>query len=99
MNRFLTIDRVPLYGICEFNGQKIVKLKVDSNGVYVAFWPYDVNFGLTFMDNAAAQSTVCNYIGYCAAEPVVIENNTIKSYTQVEYKVVDDSKFDDNENI
>ena len=90
MNKLLTVDRVPLYGICDFNGQKIVKLKADSNGVYVAFWPYDVNFGLTFMDNAAARSTVCNYTGYRAAEPVEIENNTIKSYTQAEYKVVDD---------
>lgn len=89
-NRFLTIDRVPLYGICEFNGQRIVKLKVDSNGVYVAFWPYDTNFMLTYMDNAAAQSTVCNYTGYQAAEPVEIENNMIKSYTQAEYKVVED---------
>lgn len=90
MNKLLTIDRVPLYGICDFNGQKIVKLKADSNGVYVAFWPYETNFMLTFMDNAAAQSTVCDYTGCRAAEPVVIENNMIKSYTQAKYKVVED---------
>lgn len=90
MNRLLTIDKVPLYGICDFNGQKIVKLKADNNGVYVAFWPYDINFGLTFMDNAAAQSTVCNYTGCRVAEPIVIENNTVKSFTEAEYKVIED---------
>ena len=42
------------------------------------------------MDNAAAQSTVCNYTGYRAAEPVEIENNMVKSFTEVEYKVVED---------
>ena len=90
MSKFLTVDRVPLYGICEFNGQRIVKLKVDSSGVYVAFWPYEANFMLTYMDNAAAQSTVCTYTGYRAAEPVEIENNMVKSFTEVEYKVVED---------
>lgn len=90
MNKLLTIDYVPLYGICDFNGQKIVKLKADSNGVYVAFWPYETNFMLTFIDNAAAQSTVCNYTGYRVAEPVEIENNMVKSFTEVEYKVVED---------
>lgn len=90
MNKLLTIDHVPLYGICDFNGQKIVKLKADSNGVYVAFWPYETNFMLTFMDNAAAQSTVCTYTGYRAAEPVEIENNMVKSFTEVGYKVVED---------
>lgn len=90
MNKLLTVDKVPLYGICDFNGQKIIKLKVDNSGVYVSFWPYDKGYGLTYMDNAAAQSTVCNYTGYRAAEPVEIENNMVKSFTEVEYKVVED---------
>lgn len=88
MSKFLTLDKVPLYGICDFNGQKIVKLRADSGGIDVAFWPYDVNFGLTRMNMAAAQSTVCTYTGYRAAEPVEIENNTVRSFTEVEYKVI-----------
>lgn len=90
MSKFLTLDKVPLYGICDFNGQKIVKLRADSGGIDVAFWPYDVNFGLTRMNMAAAQSTVCTYTGYRAAEPIEIENNTVKSFTEVEYKVIND---------
>ena len=90
MNKILTLDKVPLYGICSFNGQKIVKLRTNSSGIDVAFWPYGVNFGLTHMNMTAAQSTVCNYTGCTVAETVEIENNAIKSFSKIEYKVIDD---------
>ena len=78
MSRLLTLDKIPLYGICDFNGQKIVKLRANSSDIDVAFWPYDVNFGLTRMNMAAAQSTVCTYTGCTVAETVEIENNAKK---------------------
>ena len=90
MSKILTLDKVPLYGICDFNGQKIVKLRTNSSGIDVAFWPYDVNFGITHMNMAAAQSTVCNYTGCTVAETVEIENNAIKSFSKIEYKVIND---------
>lgn len=90
MSRLLTLDKIPLYGICDFNGQKIVKLRANSSDIDVAFWPYNVNFGLTRVNMAAAQYTVCNYTGNTVAETVEIENNMIKSFSEIEYRVIND---------
>jgi len=90
MSRLLTLDKIPLYGICDFNGPMIIKLKADNSSVYITIWPYDVGYNLTRMSKAAAQSTVCNYTGNTVAETVEIENNMIKSFSEIEYRVIND---------